>query len=174
MKKLLATAAFAALASASGSAVALDMDFTVTAPSVCVVPGAAVIGPFAVPINPDGKIDPITATLATINGAYCTDAANISISTKNGAITLGNVVAALPAAPSGFANRLPYTATASWSTLSAVIDADGTAGAATVTSADSTGAVLDALTVAGSTLGSALPMVAGAYSDTLTVTLNPV
>lgn len=174
MKKLLVSAAFAALAAASGSAVALDMDFTVAAPSVCVVPGAAVIGPFAVPINPDGTIDPIAATLATIAGAYCTDAANISISTKNGAITLGDAVGALPAAPSGFANRLPYTATASWSTLSAVIDADGTAGAATVTSADSAGAVLDTLTVSGSTAGSADPLVAGAYSDTLTVTLNPV
>jgi spore coat protein U-like protein len=55
-----------------------------------------------------------------------------------------------------------------------MIDADGTAGAATVTSLDSAGAVLDTLTVSGSTPGSADPLVAGAYSDTLTVTLNPV
>ena len=102
------------------------------------------------------------------------DAANISVSTKNGAITLGNAVGALATAPAGFANRLPYTATATWSTLSAVIDADGTAGAASVTSLDSAGAVLDTLTVSGTTPGSPAPLVAGAYSDTLTVTLNPV
>jgi hypothetical protein len=103
----------------------------------------------------------------------CNRAHSIRIATGSGGLRPQSDASA-PARP-GFANRVDYAAQASWGAVSAKLQTVGGNGQATP-EAQSPGAFVGnlALQVSIDESGSNhLPLMAGTYSDTLTVTLSP-
>jgi hypothetical protein len=174
MKKLLASVAFAALMSASGSAFALDLGLASVVTGSCVVPNAGASPTLGFVLTGAGVVPAGGPTLlASIPGSYCNGPAKVSIKTAHGAVTAGGANAPIGIAPGGFANHIPYTAVADWDGLIANISALNVA-PNTVVSAANAGPATGTLTVKASTPGTGgLPLVAGSYSDTLTVQIIP-
>lgn len=174
MKKLLASAAFAALAVASGSASALDLGLAAVVGPTCVVPKAGTIPTLGLIIDGGGVVGAGgPSTLVNIPGAYCTGPAKLQMKTASGALQLNGVAGPVAPIGGGFANFVPYTATATWGGLSASIAATNVA-PHTVDSATSTAAAVTyTLLVKASTTGSGFPLVPGSYSDILTVQILP-
>jgi hypothetical protein len=177
MKKLLASTAFAALMATSGSAFAIDVGLASVAAPLCVVPNAGASPTLGLVQNAAGVIPAGGPTgIVNIAGAYCNGVAHLKVTSAKGAVTLGGVLwSTLPPAPGGFANFIPYTANASWGLLvvAPVLSATGVAAPVSVNSVPSAGAATNALIVTASTTGSVFPLVAGTYSDTLTVEIIP-
>jgi hypothetical protein len=170
MNKLLASVAFAALMATSGSAFAIDLGLASVAKALCFVPTGGVSPTLGFNIQADGTVLPGgPSTLLNVAGAYCTGPAKVSISSAHGAVTTGanGPVAAYPGGL--FANHIKYSATASWDALNVAVSALNVA-PSTVVSAANGGATSSTLLVQASTPGTGgLPLIAGTYSDTLTV-----
>lgn len=104
----------------------------------------------------------------------CNSSSNVSLSSQNGAVTRGGLLEGALTAVSGFRNRIEYQATinggagaVSLNTSSggAAVSANGVFNAAAVTS--------QGTTVTITPESSTVPLLAGSYSDVLTVTITP-
>jgi hypothetical protein len=133
--------------------------------------GAASATPNSISINQ--LADPTTAQLlpasitVTSKGA-CNHAHAFKIATKNGGLQTGT--SAL-----GFANHVNYTAIVSWGSIVSQLDTSSVPGQTTLNSI-TTGAYSGnmQLQIQISTNGAGnLPLVAGAYTDDLTITFGP-
>lgn len=123
-------------------------------------------------------IDPATAKLAgasiwlSLKG-LCNRAHSISISTGNGGLKPAN---ASPGAPApGFSSRVDYTAQVVWASSTSALRTAGTSGQATP-AALTNGAYsgdLGLQIVIDPAVPGDLPMLAGTYTDKITVTFRP-
>jgi hypothetical protein len=173
MKKVLASAGFAALMVASGSASAVDFGMASVVPAGCTVPGAGQVVNHTFTttagVIPAGG----PSLLATFANASCNTPAKIQVKSARGALTTG-ANAPIAADPSGFPNHIKYGATAEWNLLTASADANNTVAPAIGTSGASAGPATSSLVVKYTTPGTGgSALMAGSYSDTLTVEILP-
>lgn len=106
----------------------------------------------------------------------CSAAANVVVSSQNGAVTLGNVAKTALAAVSGFRNKIEYAASvnAPAGTVTLTTSNSATAPASTPTVLFSATSVTNRVTTVTITPeSSTVPLLAGSYGDVLTVTLVP-
>jgi hypothetical protein len=174
MKKLLASASFVALMAASGSAYAVNFGIATVVNSQCHVANDEATQTRTFTLDDTGAVPAGGATPIFNQTATCTGPAKVQVKSLNGVIAPGGAPAPYGVVPPpGFANRLHYSATATWSTLSATANANNLASPVIVNSATATAtAFTGPLLITYSTPGTAgLPLVAGSYSDTLIVTL---
>lgn len=116
----------------------------------------------------------LTSGMATASPSFnvlCTGASNVTLSTLNGAVTLGGVAKASLTPISGFRKAIDYSASI-----------NGGAGAISLNTASATSATgtfnNSPVTTTGTQVTitpatSSVPLVAGSYSDTLTVSILP-
>ncbi len=178
MKKLMMTAAALALmAAGAGKAMAADqaININATVTSFCSIGGNT------------GSLTAVNANLSTSNGnvstapvsvpigaVVCNGAANVTLSSANGA-------AYGPAGPvpSGFQNRINYGASTTGVPVTVTVnasDADGVAGPAITAGPTAQGPAFTASTVTVdiTPVANPLPLLAGSYSDVLTLTIAPI
>lgn len=144
----------------AGTLASVDFSTTATAGS----PGSAGVGTSAITIG--------TGTLiggALSNAANCNVATHIKLTTTNGAATSTSSVSNA----STFQNFFDYTATVTFSGVSGILDtsAVGAGGSTTSTSATS-GPDAGTMTIAVTSLAPSKQLVAGTYSDVLTIELT--
>jgi hypothetical protein len=172
MKKLLASVAFAALMATSGSAFALNLGVAAVVDSHCVIPNGGTITTLGFVTDGNGAIVPGgPSQLASVPNSLCTGPAKIKLQTLKGGVQLNGVAGPQVAVPPlGFANFIPYSATATWSTLTATVNATNVAPTTVLSAGATPTAFTGTLLVTGTTGGTGgLPLVAGTYSDTLVV-----
>ncbi len=124
-------------------------------------------------LNINRLTDPATAQLRTASitvtsKGVCNHPHVLTITTKNGGLQT-------PTSPRGFANHVNYTATVSWGASVSQLQTSGIPGQ-TTPNGFSIGAYLGDMQIQISISqdgASNLPLVAGAYTDDLTITLQP-
>jgi hypothetical protein len=124
-------------------------------------------------------IDPQTALVnpSTISlnfpGAFCNYNATVSLSTRNGGLTTTNASTVVSDAGT-FLSKVPYVANLNWGRVTGLSLDTSTAGAAGATvSKPAGGANSSDLTVSIATARSTLPVLAGTYSDVITIKVSP-
>jgi hypothetical protein len=174
MKKLLASAAFAALMAASGSAFALNLGIATVVGPQCFVTNDSTSQTRTFTLDGTGAVPAGGPSSIFSQTAYCTGPAKVQVKSSNGAVTPGGAPAPIGAAPAGFANHLKYSVTATWNALGATANANNTAAPVIDTSAASAGAASSTLAISYSTPGTGgLPLISGSYSDTVVVAIIP-
>lgn len=169
-----AAAALASLAPAAHAQTATqDINISATVTKACTIANvpAGTAGSATIPVSAAGAVNTaaITPTGSPFANVACNAPATLQLTSLNGAVT--NVT---PAA-SGFTNFINYSASATWNSVTASVN---TATVATATGAESgTGQAVTAnsgnLDVTITPQATSLPLITGAYSDTLRVTLTP-
>ena len=176
MRKLfgavLAAAALLSTTAANAQTATQDITITATVAGLCTVNGLATGTTDTATITVDANADVDTAVVAPANSPYasvaCNGPSDLQVSSANGALTG-------PAAVAGFDNIIDYSATATWNAVDASIDtttAPGSGATETGASAAVT-AHTGNLSVAITPIANTNPLLAGGYTDTLTVTLTP-
>lgn len=166
-------AAFGASA-ASAQTATQDINISATVTKACTINNTATgtPGSATIPVTAAGAVTTtsITPTGSPFANVACNAASNLQLTSVNG----GVVNATSPG--SGFTNIIDYTASATWNSQTATIDTSSTPAAA----GSESGALVAVgtansgnLTVSITPLANTLPLVVGAYSDTLRVTLTP-
>lgn len=157
----------------SGSSV-FSRAFTVTGTvaKVCTIGGVAQPAPDSatIPVSTAGAVN-----TAVINRTYanvaCNTPSNVQITSQNGAVR--NTAAA----PAGFTNQINYSSTATFSGATATIDTasnPAAAGSESGTAISTSGATpAGNLSVAITPQANALRLMAGSYSDIMTITITP-
>jgi hypothetical protein len=177
MKRHLCIAAVAALElfgakGAFAQAATQNITINATVPGYCTVGGGATASTSAtIPVT-NGAPNTSQITVAGLGSVICNENATLTLSTLNGGVTG-------PGAVTGFSNRIDYTAAASYGTLTPAtisLTTSGTPGASSaVSSANTDGASSTGLPFSVK-ITPATPvhtLVAGAYSDTLSVLVTP-
>lgn len=176
MKKLLiaavALSAPSAAYAANTDSEALSLSATVA--DTCYI-DTAIAGTFdfGFQVSADTALLTASAITSTAGSGYCNNANGvISLETTSGGLDIATDVATT----GDFApQNLPYTAVATWDTETATLTTTGDGGAAAVSASDGTANAINAPISVEVTLASqSNPVVAGSYSDTLTVTLDLV
>ena len=180
MRKLIMTCAAAALlaitasgASAQG-AVTQNFNLSATVTSYCSVAGttsgAATVINQTIPTTATGNVN-TAAIPVSIGTILCNKGANIQLSSQKGAL-LG------PSAATSFQNYINYSATTTgFPTAQASVNANVTTGTATVTTGTSVAtnnapfSITGGVTITPTANGT--PLMAGSYSDVLTLTVTP-
>jgi hypothetical protein len=177
MKKFLIAAAAVAAMSSSAMAQTASQDITITASvdGFCAISGAA---------NTTALIPTSTTTGLTTGSppsptfnVTCNKGSTVKLTSLNGASTLGNALEnAILTSALGFRNKIEYSASVTGPGSTAVVlDTNVVSGpGANVTGAFAVGAAsASATTVTITPETSTSPLLAGSYSDTLTVTIAP-
>jgi hypothetical protein len=191
MKKLLASAAFVAMAAASGAAFAASQGITmgatvnggVTMPSVLqsVTGNATMNGNTGVTVTNFTDNQGFSTTQPfTFGFGVASSGVKVSftLTSANNGFTLGNLNPPDPA-NAGFTNRVHYLATPSWDAWAGVVNAaltttGTTNGPVSGPTKNSAGPVSGNLSVTVTPQATTLPVQAGTYGDTLTVTILPL
>ena len=117
-----------------------------------------------------GRTTGMQGGAATIN-VTCGSAANVSLTSQKGAVTLDGVSRSSLAALSGFRNAIDYTASINGGAGAVTLN---TSSATTVTGVFNSAAVSTTGTqVTITPVSSSLPLVAGSYNDVLTIAVTP-
>lgn len=157
----------------SGSSV-FSRAFTVTGTvaKVCTIGGVAQPAPDSatIPVSTAGAVN-----TAVINRTYanvaCNTPSNVQITSQNGAVRT------TAAAPAGFTNQINYSSTATFSGATATINTatnPAAAGSESGTAISTSGATpAGNLSVAITPQANALRLMAGGYSDIMTITITP-
>lgn len=150
-----------------------DIVITATVNSACTINNAATGAPDAatIPILASGLVDvtPITPNAAPYANVACNGPSNLQLTSLSGGVVNGS-----PAA--GFGNIINYSASATWNAVSATVNTSTLATAAgpeAGTAQPVATAFSGPLSVTITPIVNALPLVQGAYSDTLRITLTP-
>ena len=161
---------------ASGGAISevANRPFAVTG----VVAKACLIGVIAhptadtatIPVSAAGAVD--TAVInKSYNSAACNTPSNVQLTSQNGAITTSGTP------PSGFTNLINYSSTATFSGAAASLNTatnPAASGPESGTAVSTTGATPSGtMTVAITPQANASRLIAGSYTDTLTITITP-
>ena len=151
-----------------------DINISATVTKACSINNAATgtAGTATIPVSAAGVVNTaaITPTGSPFANVACNAASFLQLSSVNG----GVVNAGAPG--SGFTNIINYTASATWNSVTATLDTSTVATASgTETGAQQSVATANSgnLTVSITPLAPSLPLITGAYSDTLRVTLTP-
>jgi hypothetical protein len=135
-------------------------------PLFCTIGGlstGSALAPVVVPVSPLGVVDTTTLT-ASQTDVTCNQKTHIDLTSLNGGVTG-------PSAPSGFTNKIHYNASAGVG-----VGTNGTLNTAapSATQGDTAAAFAgQTLTINITPQTPGAPLVNGAYTDTLTVTLTP-
>lgn len=159
---------------ASAQTATQDINISATVTKACTINNTATgtPGSATIPVTAAGAVTTtsITPTGSPFANVACNAASNLQLTSVNG----GVVNATSPG--SGFTNIIDYTASATWNSQTATIDTSANSAA----SGSETGSVVavgtansGTLTVSITPLANTLPLVVGAYSDTLRVSLTP-
>jgi len=186
----LAAASVLAGPAAASSASASEMSVTGSAPQVCAVQnpvvGAGALVNFrslnGTTLQIDRLADPTTlatsAALADIRfAAVCNYPHRITLESDNNGLWRGGSAGAAP--PPGFADGVPYTATLVWGPVNSRFEADATGRRvrqSTVPVDEATAGDIEihlAIQAGASNLRANAPLIAGVYTDTLRVTVEP-
>lgn len=180
MRSFLKIAAIAALAvigagSASAQTATQDINITATVTKACTV-NNAVAGTAGTAVIPVSAAGAVTTTAITPAGSpfanvVCNAPSNLQLTSLSGGVRNG-----AGAAPSGFTNIIDYSASATWGGATATVDtvtAPAAAGNESGALAPIAAANAGNLTVSITPQANALPLVIGAYSDTLRVSIIP-
>jgi hypothetical protein len=148
-----------------------DVDISATVPGYCRIAGADAPGALAatVPVDQVGVVD-TTAIPFSVTGVVCNTATDVQVSSQSGGVK------GPATAPSGFSKIIDYTGSATLGSATSSIDTSTAPAAASVetgAAASTAGAVAGNLSVSVTPQTPANPLVAGAYTDTLRVTLTP-
>ncbi len=151
-----------------------DINITATVPTACSINNLATgtAGTATIPVSVAGFVNttPIMPTGSPFANVACNAASFRQLSSLSG----GVVNAGAP--PSGFTNIINYTASATWNSVTANLNTS-TVGTATGIETGAQQSVATAnsgnLTVSITPLAPSLPLITGAYTDTLRVTLTP-
>ncbi len=176
MKKLMMTAAALALmAAGAGKAMAADQAINIgaTVTSFCTIGGST--GSYAAALatipTSNGNVTPGVISVA-MGDIVCNNGADVKLSSSNGAVYTSATAA-------GFQNFINYTATTTGITNPASVtagDIDGSAGPA-INGAPATNSGAFTASPVGVNItptANSLPLIAGAYSDVLTLTVTPL
>ncbi len=170
-----ATFAVAGAGSANAQTATQDINITATVTKACTVnnavagtPGSAVI-----PVSAAGAVTTtaITPTGSPFANVVCNAPSNLQLTSVSGGVKNG-----VGAAPGGFANIIDYTASATWGGATATVNtstAPAAAGNESGALAPIAAANAGNLTVSITPIANALPLIIGAYSDTLRVSIIP-
>ncbi len=150
-----------------------DIIISATVNSACTINNAATgtTDAATIPILGSGLVDvtPITPNNAPYLNVACNGPSTLLLTSLSGGVVNGS-----PA--SGFANIIDYSASATWNSVSATVNTS-TPATATGPEAGTPQPVATAfsgpLSVTITPIVNALPLVQGAYSDTLRITLTP-
>jgi len=183
MKRHLCVAAVAALGlfaaeGALAQTATQNITLNATVPGYCTVGGGGTASTSAtIPVT-NGAPNTAQITVAGLGSVICNENATLTLTTTNGGVTsTGTTTPGTP--PTGFSNRIDYTAVASYGTntpASATLLTSGTAGASSTVSGANTDGASSGLPFSVKITPStpAHTLVAGtAYSDTLSVLLTP-
>ncbi len=172
MRSLLAgAAALTLMAGSSGMAMAQaasqDVIINATVPLFCTIGGSATgsaLAPVVVPVSSLGVVNTTTLNTSQAN-VTCNQKTHIDLTSLNGGVTG-------PASPpSGFTNKIHYTASAGVGVgTNGTLDTSGPTPGQGDTGAAFAGQTLS-ISITPQTPSA--PLVNGAYTDTLTVTLTP-
>ncbi len=151
-----------------------DINISATVTAACSINNAATgtAGTATIPVSAAGVVNTavITATGSPFANVACNAASFIQLSSLSG----GVVNAGAPG--SGFTNIIDYTASATWNSVTATLNTSTVAtaiGTETGTQQSVPTAHSGNLTVSITPLAPSLPLITGAYADTLRVSLIP-
>ncbi len=169
-----ATFAVAGTGSANAQTATQDINITATVTKACTVnnavagtPGSAVI-----PVSAAGAVTTtaITPTGSPFANVVCNAPSNLQLTSLSGGVVNAS------AAVAGFTKIIDYTASATWGGATATVNTS-TAPAATGNESGALAPIAAAnagnLTVSITPIANALPLIIGAYSDTLRVSIIP-
>ncbi len=151
-----------------------DINISATVPAACSINNAATgtAGTATIPVSVAGVVNTaaITPTGSPFANVACNAASFLQLTSLSG----GVVNAGAPG--SGFTNIINYTASATWNSVTATLNTS-TVATAIGNESGAQQAVATAnsgnLTVSITPLAPSLPLITGAYADTLRVTLIP-
>jgi hypothetical protein len=156
---LLAMAAFLSPA----GAVTQDINLTAIVPGSCTISGSGTPATAIQPLTVDGTGRVSTTTVTLSFPVSCNKPATVELTSVNSGLTG-------PTAISGFENKINYVATTSGLVPAVTID---TAISATATGLPSSGPITGTLAVAITPVANVNPLMAGAYDETLRLTVTP-
>ena len=149
-----------------------EIEITATVPTFCSINNSATGGPSAavIPISTAGAVvtSPITPTNSPFATVSCNAPSDLQLTSDNGGVTTG-------ATALGFASYINYEAEATWNGVTASVDTTSSSGTGPVsgTAAPVPTAFAGSMSVVINPAANTLPLIQGAYSDTLRITLTP-
>lgn len=166
--------AFVGASAAQAQTATQDINISATVTKACTINNVATgtAGSAIIPVSLAGAVNTsaITPTGAPFANVACNAASFLQLSSLSG----GVVNAGAPG--SGFTNIIDYTAAATWNSVTATLNTSTVATATgTETGVQQSVATANSgnLTVSITPLTPSLPLITGAYSDTLRITLTP-
>ncbi len=166
--------AFLGAGTAQAQTATQDINISATVTKACTINNVATgtAGTATIPVSLAGVVNTsaITPTGSPFANVACNAASFLQLSSVNG----GVVNAGAPG--SGFTNIIDYTASATWNSVTATLNTSTVATAiGTETGVQQSVATANSgnLVVSITPLTPSLPLITGAYSDTLRVTLTP-
>lgn len=152
-----------------------DINISATVTGACTINNVATgspVGTATIPVSVAGAVTttPITPTGSPFANVACNAASFLQLTSLSG----GVVNAGAPG--SGFTNIIDYQASATWNSVTATVDtstAPAAAGAESGTQQSVGTAHSGNLSVTITPIANTMPLITGAYSDTLRITLTP-
>jgi hypothetical protein len=150
-----------------------DINISATVASTCTINNAATgtVDTATIPITLAGSVNtaPITPTNAPYANVACNGPSELQLTSLNGGVVNAGSAA-------GFAHIIDYTASATWHSVTATLNTSTVAtavGAESGTAQPVATAFSGSLAVTITPIANVLPLLQGAYADTLRVTLTP-
>ena len=164
-----------------GASDSATTQFTITgtAPNICSLPapqttGTANNATFASnTVNITQLVNPTTALVVPSSLALqfpntlCNYNATVSLQSKSGGL-ISSGGSTIASGSGTFLQNVPYTVTASWGSFNLTLDTSKLSGSSMTASSQTGGAIAGNLTLTFATQASALPVLQGAYQDTVT------
>lgn len=150
-----------------------DINISATVNSACTINNASAgtVDTAIIPISAAGNVvtTPITPNNAPYANVACNGPSDLQLTSLSGGVVNASTA-------SGFANIINYTASATWNSVTATVNTStvpGATGPEAGAVAPVATAFAGSLSVTITPIANTLPLVQGAYSDTLRVTLTP-
>lgn len=150
-----------------------DINISALVPKSCTIENVAAgaVDTATIAITAAGAVDtsPVTPTSSPYANVACNTPSDLQLTSLSGAVINASSLA-------GFTNIIDYTASATWHGVTATLNtatAPAAAGAESGTAQPVATGFSGALSVLITPTANTLPLVQGAYADTLSVTLTP-
>ena len=174
IRAAIAAFAVASAASANAQTATQDINITATVTKACTVNNAVAgtAGTAVIPVTAAGAVTTttITPTGSPFANVVCNAPSNLQLTSLSGGVVNAGTATA------GFSKIIDYSASATWGGATATVDTSSTPAAAGSESgalAAIATANAGSLTVSITPIANALPLIIGAYSDTLRVSIIP-
>ena len=170
----IAAFAFAGAASANAQTATQDINITATVTKACTVNNAVAgtAGTAVIPVSAAGAVTTtaITPTGSPFANVVCNAPSNLQLTSLSGGVVNAGTATA------GFSKIINYSASATWGGATATVDtstAPAAAGNESGALAPIATANAGSLTVSITPIANPLPLIIGAYADTLRVSIIP-